>query len=71
MGPEEVKPIYLHQVVVKQSAMFIAGALQGVGGNEHSYSPNSPRGFRVAFLNQGGGGSCRVYDQFVHKSLIG
>ena len=36
MGPEEVKPIYLHQVVVKESAVCIAGVRQGVGGNEHS-----------------------------------
>ena len=57
---------------VKESAVFIAGAVQGVQGASGLKKPRLPDGFQQSiFKGQGREGRPGVRNQLMHSSLIG
>ena len=67
-----VKPMYWQQVAGKKSMVFIAGHQVRSPGQLALKIPELPDGFRqVIFKGQMREGHPRVFDQFVHNSLIG
>ena len=70
--PRAVKPTYWHQVVVKESAMFISGRQTRSPGQLALKTPELLHGFQERiFKGQVREGSHRVCDQLLHNSLIG
>ena len=65
------KPIYPHQVVVKENGVFIAGTKQEVQDKQCLKVLNSPKAFREGFQRQGEGGGLAMRDQHSDILLIG
>ena len=70
--PHAVKPIYWYEVVVKESAAFIAGHQARNPGKLVLKRPWTPNGFQgKVFKDRVREGSCEVYDQLVDSLLTG
>ena len=70
--PHAVKPIYWHEVVVKEGAAFIAGHQARSPGKLVLKRPWTPNGFQgKVFKDRVREGSCEVYDQLVDSLLTG
>ena len=65
------KPICWHQVVVKESIVFITGCKARRTDSSGSKDPNSPMAVREGFFKTVRERGLGVCDQLVHNSLIG